>query len=652
MCPACIRDGVLIDAERVRILDEISVSSFTNNAAHGLWTSTFECDVRVVNQTSRCVGAPLVIFRTLQSAASRDLRAAPDSWHRSGYVHFTVSNGTLVPSKSLALSSGSSLTTTGGAGSSSSASSHLELMPVSVPSRTPSQDGSDDVSSLDESSFVKRARCNYGATSQHEPAARSAISIVHRTANDDGGQEGGGQQHGGSSAAVSTAVSTAVVQQPPPASLLSLASSHAQLTTHLQHTLALAASESDDPHVAEYLACLRRVMEPVTDASSLLQRAVDSRQTPRGLPPPSAASFPPSPPVTSSTVRGGGMGSMTGGRSQGAGSVADEGSWMHVAFVDVADQGNSRGDPGGSPADGGGVWLEAQDYYVCDRHAIYAVCCWPILIAQLLQRATRTKGTCGLVSLVICTVCCIGVLWVLLSFMTMYEASRHVATDLPSIHHDLSQKIVGGVGDVNAHPMLIPSVMTTGVSDLETFSYPRAFDESFRALVPSTLDGELDWDDLRTNPQPCKRLLQDALIAQAGRVLGVVEALGANETNAARGLLPFCGMMAYQVSQLEYTYLWGYCVAMDYLHLYLLASLNASFLLLVLFEMIRRREGILPKGRCAMLDDLMYILCCCPCAASWMMRTEKGAQFGHSRRWSLLSPVGAHDETEVLPVHT
>ena len=56
-------------------------------------------------------------------------------------------------------------------------------------------------------------------------------------------------------------------------------------------------------------------------------------------------------------------------------------------------------------------------------------------------------------------------------------------------------------------------------------------------------------------------------------------------------------------------------------------------------------------GRCAFLADLMYAMFCCPCAVSWIMRTEKGATLGDARKWRLLSPLGANDETEILPIH-
>ena len=282
ICPACIRDGVYIEYQRVRIYDE--ALSSVNNSSHGLWSSRFGCDVRVINQTARCIGTPLIVFRDAESAASLGLHAVPDSWHRSGYLHFTVSNGTLVPSKSLALCAGShTITGSTGASSPSSLSSSqlaLELMPSAlVPSQTCSPDGSEDMdlytSSHDygdrgsESSFAKRARREQGATCQgaahHDSASSMALRMARCTSDDDGGQAGSG---------------SAAVVQPSLASLLPLASSQAQLTTHLTRTLDLAASESDDPHVAEYLARLQSAIGPLAEASSLLQRAVDSRQAP------------------------------------------------------------------------------------------------------------------------------------------------------------------------------------------------------------------------------------------------------------------------------------------------------------------------------------------------------------------------------------
>ena len=135
--------------------------------------------------------------------------------------------------------------------------SQLELMPSARASAFPCSLSSCAASHIEHGNIAKRARREIGesAASTAQPGAQ------HFTAAGEGGE----------SAAVGS--DTAVPQST--ARLLSLASSQAQLSTYLQDTLAVATEQSDDPNVAAYLACLQRAVEPITEASSVLQHAVD-----------------------------------------------------------------------------------------------------------------------------------------------------------------------------------------------------------------------------------------------------------------------------------------------------------------------------------------------------------------------------------------
>ena len=100
-----------------------------------------------------------------------------------------------------------------------------------------------------------------------------------------------------------------------------------------------------------------------------------------------------------------------------------------------------------------------------------------------------------------------------------------------------------------------------------------SFDGSFELLVPDAITADVDlWWTLRVDPAICKSILESVLVTQAARALGVNESSmpppvvpcgdkgyggsrsrclqSANQT--AEGLMPFCGMMAYQTCQLEY----------------------------------------------------------------------------------------------------
>ena len=71
-----------------------------------------------------------------------------------------------------------------------------------------------------------------------------------------------------------------------------------------------------------------------------------------------------------------------------------------------------------------------------------------------------------------------------------------------------------------------------------------------------------------------------------------------------------------------------------------------TFMVAMLFAMQRKREGI-PAKRFGWLRDFSYAMLCCPCAISWIMRTEMGASLNGAREWSLLSPIGVDDGVEV-----
>ena len=98
-CPRCRSDGIDVEVRRLCILTPALGDAFSNSNGRAVYTD----DARLVNQTIKCSGPRIAIFRL---SVPPELQAAsgpiPSEWlrhHDSGaaYVHFAVKLGTLVP---------------------------------------------------------------------------------------------------------------------------------------------------------------------------------------------------------------------------------------------------------------------------------------------------------------------------------------------------------------------------------------------------------------------------------------------------------------------------------------------------------------------------------------------------------------------------
>ena len=97
LCDLCVRDGVAIDPCRVRILTPDAAANFQNSSSHGLWNHKDGIKYRVINQTARCHGSPMLLLPDANAACPPGLPPIPPAWLRSGKLHLAVSKGTLVP---------------------------------------------------------------------------------------------------------------------------------------------------------------------------------------------------------------------------------------------------------------------------------------------------------------------------------------------------------------------------------------------------------------------------------------------------------------------------------------------------------------------------------------------------------------------------
>ena len=97
-CARCRSSGFTVAASRVCILLPTMERTYVNANGRSLWTN----GARVVNQTSKCTGSRVVIFKEAAPAANADAVALPSEWlHLDAQgvacIRFEVKLGTVVP---------------------------------------------------------------------------------------------------------------------------------------------------------------------------------------------------------------------------------------------------------------------------------------------------------------------------------------------------------------------------------------------------------------------------------------------------------------------------------------------------------------------------------------------------------------------------
>ena len=98
-CFACRSHGIAIPADKICVVAATASEQFHNTNGRAAWTD----GARVVNQTAKCTGPRVVIFKDpVANLIDNQLVAPPDEWLRgeasdSAFVLFAVSKGTLVP---------------------------------------------------------------------------------------------------------------------------------------------------------------------------------------------------------------------------------------------------------------------------------------------------------------------------------------------------------------------------------------------------------------------------------------------------------------------------------------------------------------------------------------------------------------------------
>ena len=117
LCLACAH-GFSVPWEHVRALPSSLAHVFVNSKRPGLWTHVPgqpDMFYRVINQTSKCRGPPLIIFNSDPSVLQLEWAPIPEEWTRmEGRMKMVVAKGTIVPLQSITLAAKESQMQTGG----------------------------------------------------------------------------------------------------------------------------------------------------------------------------------------------------------------------------------------------------------------------------------------------------------------------------------------------------------------------------------------------------------------------------------------------------------------------------------------------------------------------------------------------------------
>ena len=97
-CTLCREQGIAIPAGRICMITLPMSNQFSNTNGRTVWTE----GARLVNQTAKCTGSSVLIFKDKVPERIKEAVAPPDEWIRhdadgTAYVLFIVSKGTLVP---------------------------------------------------------------------------------------------------------------------------------------------------------------------------------------------------------------------------------------------------------------------------------------------------------------------------------------------------------------------------------------------------------------------------------------------------------------------------------------------------------------------------------------------------------------------------
>ena len=241
-CPSCRATGFTVDPARCAILTEGVGTEFVNPSSKGCWAEKEGLLYRVMNQTAKCKGAPILLARDVTDAASLGLQPVPESFmlNPGQGLHISVANGTLVPTKHLPTRRDAHFIA--GAGAASGATLKEDS----------SGSNSDVKSDAGSEHSNKRSRTSPVAD-QYPTTVSSPTAQYHHVTTTSTCAGGGGD------------------------ALAELTASNDSMSNQLQNALNASAN---DPNLQAYHEALRQVIGPLAAASQALQRASAAASVP------------------------------------------------------------------------------------------------------------------------------------------------------------------------------------------------------------------------------------------------------------------------------------------------------------------------------------------------------------------------------------
>ena len=97
-CATCAENGISVCPSRARLLPPDDVKKYVNPTSHHFWSRKHGLVYRIVNQTNRCTGAPIILAFVNDELDELGFEPIPDSLVLDGALHLILCKGTLVPS--------------------------------------------------------------------------------------------------------------------------------------------------------------------------------------------------------------------------------------------------------------------------------------------------------------------------------------------------------------------------------------------------------------------------------------------------------------------------------------------------------------------------------------------------------------------------
>ena len=272
-CTSCKRDGIALNFELVRLIPEGQLHWFAHRSTRGFWASMVlpsssgdtdrTIEYRVVNQTAKCRGSPMILFRGASDAEKLGLPRVPREQvvlDESGRIKFKLALGTLMPCRPPGAHLASTVV----------APPDALLVAPTPPSR---RCGSSS------SSSSSRRRGSRSRSSNGSDVAEHSIN-------------GGGSSILDSTDSMDDAAS--VSDRPPLPDWRGMAACHGRLAAQLQDVaVQVTANEGATLAVRQYAELLLRVAQPVIQAAAALAPPSASSA---GASSPTAPALAPAPP--------------------------------------------------------------------------------------------------------------------------------------------------------------------------------------------------------------------------------------------------------------------------------------------------------------------------------------------------------------------